>query len=651
MIEAMTLVNPLFWFFFMYFIISIFFAFYIPGEVLMRKMELTLFQRNVLAIVIGMVLWALQGFILGYLQLRWLSYFYLLIFFLLWINRHKSCFHFSLKRNRIIKTDWLMSALISIGMVMQLTIVWFTGFLYKDGVYACCGNPSDGLYHIALTNQLIKNVPPYEPGMAGVVVHNYHYLSNMVVAELVRVFHLPLIATQFQYSTVFTSLFLGLVIVVFGQVLRAGRAFTLWLLFFLYMGGDWMYLLLLTLGKGLNFNMSGIEDGLTFLINPPRAFSIVVFFAALSLLLIWLREKDFTSGLIMAVLFGSLVGFKVYTGIFVLIGLAAIGVYFLFSKKITELIPLCITVLLTLFIYLPVNTNAGGLFFTGWWLFENFIVQKNLGLVNLMLAKSTYEAHHSYLRVLQYELTFGLLYIFSVFGSKLLGIFQTRKSLAMLPKELHVFLIPAFIISAIAGFFFLQKSGGSNTFNFLVSIFIFGSIYTAMACTYWINKLPKIFRIVAVVLVIFLTVPRVAFEWTTNVVNLIKHNGFVVDNQQLEAARYLKDHSDSKSIVLVDNRQFDMEQSSPYLSIFTDRQMFLSGKGILDSHGVETLKRSQVADTILSDNTQLAKDLLQKNKIKYIYLSSNKKLAIENDTSIIIPLYKNSEVKILKIAY
>ncbi|MCL4390454.1 MAG: hypothetical protein M1484_00440 [Patescibacteria group bacterium] len=61
-------------------------ALFIPGDIFIRRLNLTIFQRVVLALGLGLVLWALQGFILGYLNLRNLTYVYLTVAFLIWLK-------------------------------------------------------------------------------------------------------------------------------------------------------------------------------------------------------------------------------------------------------------------------------------------------------------------------------------------------------------------------------------------------------------------------------------------------------------------------------------------------------------------------------------------------------------------------------------
>ena len=106
------------------------------------------------------------------------------------------------------------------------------------------------------------------------------------------------------------------------------------------------------------------------------------------------------------------------------------------------------------------------MYFTGLSLFENFIVQPWMMLDRLELARRIYLEHRSWLRVIQYEVIFAFIFIATVFGTKLLGLFQTRKSLSRLPIELHIFLISGMAVSVILGLFFQQYTGGSNTFNF-----------------------------------------------------------------------------------------------------------------------------------------------------------------------------------------
>ena len=317
-----------FWLYFVEFLVAVFLAFFIPGDLLLRRLNLSLFQRIILGTIVGMVLWGWQGFVFGYLGLRFLSYLYIIILLLLWIRIYSREFlRAIINRAVFINIDWIVVVLIILGVVIQLSSVWFNGVYVKEGLFFCCGNLFDSILHTSLTNQIVKDIPPYEPGMYGEIVHNYHYWGNMIVGELIRVFHLPLIPTQNQHIMFLVSVFLGLSGVAFGQISGLGKSFYRWLVFFLYMGGDLIFLLVSFMRQEINFQMSSIEDGAKFLVNPPRAISIVILFVGLSMFLIWLKKKNFSLGLLTVFVLVSTIGFKVYTGFFVLTGLFGLLVF------------------------------------------------------------------------------------------------------------------------------------------------------------------------------------------------------------------------------------------------------------------------------------------------------------------------------------
>lgn len=644
-----------FWLYFFAFSIVVFFAFFIPGDVFLKRLSLSVFQRIVLGIIVGMVLWAWQGFILGYLHARWLSYIYLAAALLLWLkfnfNFEKKIFN-KIDRAKLKKIDLLLIVIIFLGTFIQLSAVWFTGALYKDGLYFCCGNIADSILQIALTNQVVKQIPPFEPGMFGVIVQNYHYWGNLVTGELIRVFNLPLISTQYQYFTLLLSLLLGLSAIAFSQIASLGKNYIRWLVFFLYLGGDLIFAFVSFMRKELNFEMSSLEDGAKFLVNPPRAISIIVFFAALSLLVLWIKKRNIHAGLLTVLLLGSLIGFKVYTGIFALSGALALFCYFVIKRDFRAVTLFSLVFIISAIIYLPVNRDAGGLYFTGLYLFENFIVQPWMMLHRLELARRIYLEHKSYLRIMQYELIYIFLFIITIFGTKLLGFLQTRRSLSLLPKELNIFLITGIIVSIVVGFFFQQKAGGANTFNFLVSVFIIGSVYSALACAYFLEKIKNKVKFILIAILIVLTVPRVLHQTISNVKNIIKPNYLMVDSNELDSIKYIQENTAPGAIIMVNYEKFKLDAKSPYLSFLANRPMYLSGLvHELSDHGIDFSDRKAIVDELLSstDNARVA-TLLQQTRIDYLYLSPSDFLIATVSAEFTQTVFQNAKVRLIKVS-
>jgi hypothetical protein len=544
--------------------------------------------------------------------------------------------------------DFVMVILIILGVFMQLTSVWFTGLFTSKGLYL---GPPDNILQIAITDQIVKHFPPFEPGMYPVIIQNYHYWDSLVMAELIRVFKLPLIATDYQYMTVFISLFLGLSAMVFSSILKIGKAFKRWLVFFLYFGGDFVWVLIAFFRRMDFFAMNPLESGQQFLDNIPRSVAVIAFFAFASIFLLWLKKKDKFTGVLMAFFVASLIGFKIYIGIFVLCGLGALGLYYLLKREFKMAFPLILALILSLIIYLPVNSNAGGLYFTGLWRFENFIVQPYLGVLNrLELARVIYAQHHSWLRVTEYELIYFFVFIFAIFGTKLIGLLQTKKSLSLLPKELNIVLITGIIVSTVAGLFFNQTTGGSNTFNFLASVFIIGSIYTALACFFWLNKRNKIIKILFISIIILLTVPRGIDQVYSNIRYLMENKVSIITNQELTALNFFS-RQRSSSLVLVDP-QIAMDVQAPYISFLADKNMFLSGQGDeLEAHGISFSGRLEARSIIaFSTNAASVSAYLLKYNIGYIYDAIPNQVPKSTESAFFLKsIFNNKKIEILQV--
>ena len=617
------LLNGSFILYFCYFLFAIFVAFIIPGSLALHKTRLSIFQRIILSTGVGMVFWGLQGFLFGFAHARFLTYIYLIVTAILWIKLRWGKKFPRLQKPKFERMDFLLALILISGVIVQLTSVWFIGTPVQKGLFFCCGNTRDNIYHIALTNQLVKSMPPQEPGMFGVVVHNYHYLGNLVVAELIRIFHLPLIQTQFQFSNLLISILLGLSALVFSQVLSLKKHYQAWLLFFLYYGADLIYLLVSVLRREINFSMSSLEDGSSFLSNPPRAVSIVVFFIGLSLFGLWITKKEKRLGWITAIVFGSLIGFKVYIGYFVLTGLAILALYFFYKKKYAMLPPLILTCAISLLIYLPVNIGAGGFYYTGFWLFENFIVQPWMNLIRLEEARIIYAAHHNLPRIIEYESIYMLIYVVSVFGTKVLGLFQTRKSLKLLPLELNIVLITGILASLPLGMFFQQTSGGSNSINFLISVFIIGSIYTALACYYWLDKLKPFAKYLMIVIIVLITLPRTFNNVYHNITDVKNESGFLIDTYQLTALNFIKNNTPQNSMIAINPKDYSFDYgTAPYISFLADRREYLAGTVITNDHGINMDSRVRVlSELFTTHDCKNLYSILSKSGINYIMIN------------------------------
>jgi hypothetical protein len=550
-----------------------------------------------------------------------------------------------LRRPSFAKPDIVLSVLILVGTFLQLSAIWLNGIVLSNGLVLCCGLP-DTVYHLALNSELVTQFPPHEPGISGMALQNYHYLSNLAVADLVRVFNLPLIATSYQYMSVLFSLLLGLSALVLANLLQFTRAGKIWLLFLLFFYGDIIFLLSFLNGKGINFLYTTLENAQSLWISPPRFYAIVVFLAGLSLFTLWLKKKDVFTGIIMAVVFASLIGLKIYIGAIMLAGLGVLGVIFLVKKEYKMLLPIFLFYLVSVALFLPANSNAGGLYFSGFWRFEDFIVQPSLGLSSMELARQVYYQHNNFIRVWLYDLYFGLLYIIFSAGVLTLGFFQTKDSLKSLSAHFTITLSVGLLATCATGFFFLQKTGGSNSGQFLNSIYIIGVIYAALGIAWWLAKLPRkaVFVVGGVLLVLAST--RVIHDSSIRIVSLLKITGPSVDNNTIDALKYFSKSKDNNTVLMYEEISFECL----LLRIVSSSSAYACALGAPGDRGVNLEERIAVRKMILyGEDVAKSRQTLKANKISYIYMPTTEVKASNVERLNLQKTYENKNVVIYKV--
>lgn len=653
-----SLADPQFWFDFIIYLTGVFFAYYIPGSVFLSRYKLSLVVHVPLSIALGLALLAYQGIIFGYLHMRYLSYVYILLFLLIWVKQSKNAFKLlNLKNITLLhmpRFDRVTAFILITGVIIQLSTIWFTGMERNGTTILCCGDSNDNFWFASVTRQIIERIPPHQPGLDGIEIKNYHYWSNLIVAETSRIFHLPYYETMFQYGSILISFLCGLLLIGFSRLNKLDNMYTRYLLFFFYFGGDIIYWFFVILGKGLNFSMSSLEDGAGFLANMPRAYAVIIFFASINLFIIWIKNKSVYLTILLALLFASLTGIKIYFGVFIYIGLVVFTTYQLVKEHDAKaLFLLILTALLAISIYIPVNSNAGSLYYTGFWRFEDFIVQPALGLERLELARVVFASAGKWYRVLGYDMLFFMLYIVLIFGTKLLGLIQTPKTLSHFPRGLNIVFISGIIISALLGFFFQQTVGSSNTFNFLVTVFIVLSYYAALTCWYILQHRNVFYRGIFIALLCLIMFPRIAWKFTNNVQGIFFKPTITLSNDILSGMNYIKSNTPRSSLIGVDYREFSIDQSGPVFSVLSERPMYYSGEGLLHHFQVDvgTMNyRKKMIDTILySKNLQTVALALNASTIDYLVLSNTK--LNESTTSAIFfkKAFDNNAMTIIEI--
>lgn len=594
-----------------YFIFITFVAFYIPGDVLNRKLAIPHTLRLSLNLLLGFVVWAWVSYIFGLLSMRWLVPVVCVIWVIFWFyyKRHLTIYdYFSSVRH----IGLITMVIALIGLVNILHNGFFNGVKIDNGILYFSDHPPDQMWHAALAQSMVQSFPPEQPMMSGVVVRNYHVWGDMVSAELSRVFKVPISSVVFQYSSILIWFVISLATVSFARLNRLGRSTEWFLLFLLLLSGDALMFLLLFLGNGLSFEMKPLESSSTILTNFPRAYGLMVLLGGLSYLTLWIQKKSLYIGLLSAVIFSTLMGFKANIGVVAGVGFLFLGAYFLYRKSFNMIIPVLVFIPLSLLVHLPLNSQSGGLVFSGFWIVENFIVQPSLGLSRLELARAIFYNDGKIVKALFFDILYMPIFLFGILGIKLFGLIPFKNSINRLKKELNIFLYSIIISSLLLGTFFIQQSGGSNSFNFISTAFHVLSIYTALFVTCIFSRYKKI-KVLIITLAILVAIPRSLQDSIDSYEHIIRNQSPTIRNEEIEQYEYIKSKTNEEDIFLTADLSFKLH---------AERKVFLGngvGLGILESHGISVAERFGIVDTIMkSSDTEKALKLIKANNITYL---------------------------------
>ena len=603
----------------LWFLFGIVIGLYFPGRLFLRTsiQVQSPFHRITLFVGFGMVLWILQAYLFGLLHIRWMSYVYLatstIISMFTYASVPKAKWKKSLRK--LAKYWWVVVVFIA-GVVIQTVQSIPSGFIFRDGWHTFIAD--DALWHLGLTGELIRHMPPNEPGTAGLLLTNYHYLANLFIADFSRVFGLPLLTVQFFFICVFLSMMLGLLLFVLGRMAGLSMVGAALVMYLQYFASDTIYAIPLITRHVVDFSVHPLEDGTMFLENPPRAFASVITVVGIILLVQTVRSKRVLLSVLTGITFGVVIGCKIHSGIMVLIGLFAIGLYALFKRNWVLLVAPILALILSVAIYLPTNSGAGGPVFAPFEMAHMFVVQPNLSLSFLELRRLIYLQHNNYIRVLEMNLIMlGIFYI-SQFGLRTIGWFGWRIARKSLGTEVAIFLFASLVGTTLFGTLFIQPITYADIFNSYLAASVILSLLNALILERLIRAQSKVIAVVILLIIGAMTIPRIFYRMQQFSKEL-QNSAAIISNSEIHALDFVREKVKSDTVVYVFNKaQIDGYES--YVSALTSHDTFLAGQNYLGRHGVDYSGKQRLADIIATSfDPALVNNILKSNRIGILY--------------------------------
>jgi hypothetical protein len=192
---------------------------------------------------------------------------------------------------------------------------------------------------------------------------------------------------------------------------------------------------------------------------------------------------------------------------------------------------------------------------------------------------------------------------------------QTKTTLKKLPKYFTLTLGVGLVSTCIAGFFFLQKVGGANSSQFLISLYLIGVLYAAISIEWIVKNISRKKAYVVGSIFILLASTRVIHNTYININNLSQGVGIFVNNTTLNSYQYFTKAKPGSTVLMYD------ETNCLFIRMLSDSFPYICPDGAPGDRGVTLSNRIEVKNTIFTGkDIEINRRLLHANKISYIYM-------------------------------
>lgn len=666
---------------FLLFLTLFFLVFYPFGRYLTNKSKENLTDHEIIlfSLVFSIVLFVGTALILGIFKLRSLLLPTAIVFnlFSIWSLRGNIKEIFILPIMGMLK-DKIFNLIAIISIAVQGFINFPSGLKYPEGYLFWSSQGHDGLWHVALIEEIKKSMPIVNPIYSGERLFNYHYLVDVLMGEFVRIF--PFFSSldlYFRFFTVVLSFLIVLSVFVFVARWQSSKAVGYWAIFFTILTGSFGYIV--TFLRNGNF-FSGetvfwAAQGNTIVGNPPHAISFTLITTSLLCLYFYFKTKK-KYWFMATLLTGSfLAGFKVPAGVVFLAGLgfAALINYFrtrdykpLFLLSISGLVNFCIIKFLT-------RGVTSFLIFEPWWFVRTMIVVPDrLGMVVMELKRQHYLAQHTWhanLRVLQLELGGFFIFVIGNLGMRVLGVLEIfYKFIYNFGKTITKPFEVAILISALTGLviplLFVQKGIIYNNIAFMQYFLLIFGFYGAISFNRIMVKTKPLFlKVLFVVILVIFSIPTV-------IGNLVDFYGLntrkpalaKISNSEIEALTFLKNNSPQDSVIL--SLPFDRYAgekygaqpwpiyawfSTAYIPAIASRRTYLTSEEQAMITGYDINDRREKMIQFFSEKDFVwNKTFLDNNHIDYIYLTKKEKESLRSNNYLSV-FFENEDIIIYRV--
>lgn len=651
------------------FILAVLVNLTIPGLMLLKlATQLKNFWESLtLATVIGLVTTSLLSYLLFVINLPWLILPLLLIINFLYFKNlptrlagGPTSWMVSFKRSQLI----IFLFVLIIGVVGQLLVIAPSGRYHNGDLIFYSAHGHDSAWHIALMEELNKGYPLQNPVLAGERLVNYHFFSDIIPAAFSYYLPLSPFDLYFRFFPLLYSLLFGGISYLIGRKLGGTFQTGIWVMIFSFFAGSFGFIVTwLRSGQIGGESLFWSSQPQSTIGNPPQIAATIILLTFIYLLGVYLGKKNHWLLVILTLLAGTIVVFKVYAAVVLLGALGIVSLWRLITKHTADLLAMLTgSGLLAAGLYLP-NTSAtfAFLIFEPWWFIRTMVVAPDrLNWLDLELKRQTYIAEGNWKRVIQVELTAFLIFWLGNLGMRFLGlVYLVRKIKNFALDTQRLFITLMIIISFIMPLLFLQKGVASNTAQFLQFHLLLLGIVSGLVVAKLIQLVkPWWVKTFISLLIIILTVP-------TQIGLLLEFYSkpplAKISSQELQALDFLKKQSTESSVILTApyNQYFNTNLATPliwdwsdtaYVAAFSTRRTYLSDIEQVDIMGYDYSGRRAFQQQLFAEtDPQTFINLLHQQPINYLYFPKQLQPAVDLEKTDLKEVFANDEIEIWQV--
>lgn len=270
--------------------------------------------------------------------------------------------------------DFWSFIIIIAGSFSFYFLMYFSGYVFSDGIKFMFVNGIDGIRHIAYIKNEIFNFPPQQVSLAGVPLKGFHYFYDFMLAKFVQFYGFTVMDLYFRLFPLFLSLFYGFSFYILAKRITQNLTSQRLILFFSYFAASFSVLAFLFTRSIGTFD-TGTVHPIGLMVNPFTVLSIIMLVLGLTVLPD--LKKSFKYALILGLIFGVLSEIKVYAGIMAIVTISFYSLYIFLRYKrkyyVSYFTLLAETAILTAVTFLPNNLGQGGLVFAPFLFYRQYM--------------------------------------------------------------------------------------------------------------------------------------------------------------------------------------------------------------------------------------------------------------------------------------